>query len=138
MSTDANKAMARAYFKAFRDRDDAWWDRYVAPDFIRHDPGLDFHVRGTAGVRRLGETMHGGLSDIELPIDEVIAEGDRVLVRLRMKGRHTGEFMRRAATGKAVDIAVMDYFRVADGRLAEHWAQMDNLTMLKQIGAVEA
>ena len=82
--------------------------------------------------------LHGGLSDIEMPIDEVIAEGDRVLARLRFQGRHTGEFQGIPATGKAVDIVVMDYFRIADGRLAEHWALMDNLTMLKQIGAVGA
>lgn len=138
LSTEANKEVARAYFPAFRDRDEAWWHRHIAPDFVRHDPGLPFAVRGPAGVRRLAEMIHGGLSDLALPIDEAIAEGDRVLLRLRMTGRHTGELMGTPATGRTIDIAVMDYFRVADGRLAEHWALMDNLSLLKQIGAVDA
>lgn len=138
MSTEANKDLVRAYFVAFRDRDEAWWDRFIATDFVRHDPGLDFDVRGPAGIRKLATVLHGGLSNIEMPIDEVIAEGDRVLARLRFRGRHTGEFQGIPATGKGVDIVVMDYFRIADGRLAEHWALMDNLTMLKQIDAVDA
>ena len=137
MSLEDNKVLVRAYFDAFRDRDAAWWQRFIAPDFVRHDPGLDIEVRGPAGVARLGEVLHGGLSDIAMLIDEVIAEGDRVLARLRFQGRHTGEFQGIPATGRAVDIVVMDYFRVADGRLVEHWALMDNLTMLKQIGAAE-
>jgi len=137
MSLDENKRLARAYFDAFRTRDAAWWQRFIAPDFVRHDPGLDFTVRGPAGVARLGEVMHGGLCEIAMPIDEVIAEGDRVLVRLRLTGRHTGEFQGTPATGRAIDIAVMDCFRIADGQLAEHWALMDNLSLLKQIGAVE-
>ncbi len=138
MSTESSKDLVRAYFVAFRDQDQAWWDRFIAPDFVRHDPGLDFEVRGPTGVAKLGKVLHGGLSDIKMPIDEVITEGDRVLARLRFQGRHTGEFQGIPATGKAVDIVVMDYFRIADGRLAEHWALMDNLTMLKQIGAVDA
>ena len=134
---EANKDLVRHYFMAFRDRDAAWWERFIAPDFIRHDPGLNFEVRGPAGVARLGEVLHGAFSDIEMHVAEVIAEGDSVLARLRFTGRHTGDFQGKAATGNTVDIAVMDYFRVSDGRLAEHWALMDNLTLLKQIGAVE-
>lgn len=136
MASEGDKRLVRAYFDAFRDRDEAWWDRFIAPDFVRHDPGLDFEVRGPTGVVKLGEVLHSGLSDIAMPINEVIAEGDRVLARLRFQGRHTGEFQGIPATGRAVDIVVMDYFRIADGRLVEHWALVDNLTMLKQIGAV--
>ncbi|WP_342152044.1 ester cyclase [Methylorubrum sp. SB2] len=138
MSLEINKNLVRAYFDAFRDRDSAWWQRFITPDFVRHDPGLDFEVRGPEGVAKLGEVLHGGLSDITMPIDEVIAEGDRVLARLRFQGRHTGEFQGIPATGRAVDIVVMDYFRIVEGRLAEHWALMDNLSLLKQIGAIDA
>lgn len=133
---EANKELVRHYFTAFRDRDAAWWERFIAPDFERHDPGLDFVVRGPAGVARLGEVLHSAFSDIEMHVAEVIAEGDRVLARLRFTGRHTGEFQGAPATGNTVDVKVMDYFRVAEGRLAEHWALMDNLSMLKQVGAI--
>ncbi|AWN46485.1 ester cyclase [Methylobacterium terrae] len=138
MSIDANKVLARAYFTAFLDRDAAWWQRHVAPGFVRHDPGLNFDVRGPEGVARLGEVLHGGVSEMRLPIEEVVAEGDRVLVRLRFQGRHTGDLMGLPASGRGIDIAVMDLFRIVDGRLVEHWALLDNLGMLKQVGALPA
>ncbi|TGE00823.1 ester cyclase [Methylobacterium nonmethylotrophicum] len=136
MSQDANKDLARAYFTAFLARDEAWWQRHIAPDFVRHDPGLDFTVRGPEGVRRLGEVLHGGFSEMELPIDEVIAEGGKVLVRLRFKGRHTGDLMGLPASHRRVEIGVMDLFHIVDGRLVEHWALLDNLGLLRQVGAV--
>ncbi|MEH3158572.1 MAG: ester cyclase [Sphingomonas taxi] len=66
-----------------------------------------------------------------------MAEGDRVLVHLHQVARHTGDYQGTPATGRLVDIVVMDLFRMADGKLVEHWAQMENLGLLKQIGAVE-
>lgn len=133
--TDADKQLVRDYFPAFRDRDGAWWERYIAPGFVRHDPNLDFEVRGPGGVRKLGEMMHGGLSDVDFDIGDVVGEGDKVLVRLKMRGRHTGPFMGVKPTENWINIDVMDFFRVADGHLVEHWALMDNLSLLQQIGA---
>ncbi|TNC15782.1 ester cyclase [Methylobacterium terricola] len=138
MSIDANKDLARAYFTAFLERDGAWWQRHIAPEFVRHDPGLTFAVRGPEGVARLGEVLHGGVTEMALPIDEVVAEGDRVLVRLRFQGRHTGDLMGLAPSDRSIDIAVMDLFRIVDGRLVEHWALLDNLGLLKQVGALPA
>lgn len=138
MSIDANKDLARAYFTAFLERDEAWWRQYIAPDFVRHDPGLTFEVRGPGGVARLGEVLHGGVTEMTLPIDEVIAEGDKVLVRLRFQGRHTGDLMGLSPSDRSIDIAVMDLFRIVDGRLVEHWALLDNLGLLKQVGALPA
>lgn len=66
-------------------------------------------------MRKLAAILHGGLSDITLPIDELVAEGDRVLARLRFQGWHTGEFQGLPAIGQHVDIVVMDLFQVADG-----------------------
>ena len=71
---------------------------------------------------------------MNLPIDDVIAEGEKVLVRLRVKGTHGGDLMGVAATGKAIDIGVLDLFQFRDGRLIEHWALLDNLGLLRQLG----
>jgi hypothetical protein len=95
-------------------------------------------VRGPEGVGRLGKVPHGGITEVKLPIEAVIAEGDRVLVRLRFQGRHTGDLMGLAASGRSVDVAVMDLFRIVDGRRVEHWALLDNLGLLRQVGALPA
>lgn len=136
MSEDITQ-LARDYMTAFRNRDEAWWDHYIAPEFVRHDPGLDFEVRGPEGMRKLGEFLHRAFSQVELPISDAVMQGDKVLLRLRMQGVHTGDFNGTPASGERIDIDVMDLFRVADGRLVEHWALMDNLGMLKQIGALK-
>jgi predicted ester cyclase len=72
---------------------------------------------------------------MQLPIEDVIAEGEKVLVRLRVKGTHGGALMGLPATGKPIDIGVMDLFQIRDGKLIEHWALLDNLGLLRQIGA---
>jgi steroid delta-isomerase-like uncharacterized protein len=135
-NTDANKQLARDYFAAFLARDEAWWREHIAPEFLRHDPGLPFEVRGPEGVKKLADALHPGIPDMDLPIEDVIAEGEKVLVRLRVKGTHGGDLMGVPATGKPIDIAVLDLFQFQDGKLVEHWALLDNLGLLRQIGVL--
>ena len=73
MSTDANKDLARSYFAAFLARDEAWWQRHIAPDFVRHDPGLDFAVQ-IDGEDRPDILLVPGLDDILLSLTP--ANGD--------------------------------------------------------------
>ncbi len=58
--SEHNKQMARDYFKAFLDRDEAWWQKHIAADFKRNDPGLPFQVIGPAGVKELADILHPG------------------------------------------------------------------------------
>jgi predicted ester cyclase len=133
MSTpEANKQLARDYFKAFLAADEKWWRDHIAPDFRRNDPGLPFEVIGPAGVKQLADALLPGIPDMVLPIEDIIAEGEKVLVRLRVRGTHGGELMGVAATGRKIDIGVLDHIR--DGKLIEHWALLDNLGLLRQLG----
>ena len=132
--TEANKLLARDYFTAFLASDAAWWAEHVAPGFRRHDPGLPFEVVGPAGIKKLAEALLPGIPDLRLPIEDMVAEGDKVLVRLRVRGTHGGELMGIPATGRPIDIAVLDLFMIRDAQLVEHWALLDNLGLLRQIG----
>ena len=73
-----------------------------------------------------------------LPLEDFVAEGEKVLVRLRVTGTHTGAFGDMAATGRKIDIGVLDLFQIRDGVLVEHWALLDNLGMMKHLGAIAA
>ena len=128
------KQLARDYFTAFLAADATWWEQHIAPDFRRNDPGLPFEVVGPAGVKRLAEALLPGIPDMTLPIDDIIAEGEKVLVRLRVRGTHGGELMGIPATGRAIDIGVLDLFQFRGGMLIEHWALLDNLGLLRQLG----
>lgn len=132
---EINKQTCRDYFQAFLARDTAWMARHIAPDFVRHDPGLPFEVRGPQGVAQLHDALLPAFPDMELPLLDFVAEGEKVLVRLKVLGTHTGAFGDMAPTGRRIDVAVLDLFQIRDGVLVEHWAQLDNLGMLRQLGA---
>ena len=132
----ANKQRARDYFKAFATQDRAWLDANVAPTYIRQDTTLPFEVVGPDGVMTLGDVLLGAFSEIELDIQEVIAEKDKVLVHLRFRGVHSGAFGDYAATGKRFDVMVLDFFRMENGMIAEQWPAIDNLGLQQQIGMI--
>ncbi len=136
VSLESNKQLCRDYFTAFLKRDAAWMDRHIAPTFVRHDPGLPFEVRGPQGVLQLHDALLPAFPDMQLPLEDFVAEGEKVLVRLRVQATHTGAFGDMAATGRKIDIGVLDLFQIRDNRLIEHWALLDNLGMLKQLGAI--
>ena len=136
MSLESNKQLCRDYFKAFLAGDTAWMERHIAADFVRHDPGLPFEVRGPAGVKQLHDVLMPAFPDMQLPLQDFVAEGEKVLVRLRVQATHSGPFGDLAATGRTVDIAVLDLFQIRDGVLVEHWALLDNLGMMKQLGVI--
>ena len=132
----ANKQRARDYFKAFATQDRAWLDANVAPTYIRQDTTLPFEVVGPDGVMTLGDVLLGAFSEIELDIQEVIAENDKELVHLRFRGVHSGAFGDYAATGKRFDVMVLDFFRMENGMIAEQWPAIDNLGLQQQIGMI--
>ena len=125
---ESNKQLCRDYFTAFLKRDTAWMKRHIAPTFVRHDPGLPFEVRGPEGVAQLHDALMPAFPDMKLPLQDFVAEGE--------KATHTGAFGEMAATGRKIDIGVLDLFQIRDGVLIEHWALLDNLGMLKQLGAL--
>ena len=138
MSLESNKQLCRDYFTAFLTGDTAWMERHIAATFVRHDPGLPFEVRGPAGVKQLHDVLMPAFPDMRLPLEDFVAEGEKVLVRLRVQGTHTGPFGDMAATGRSIDIGVLDLFQIRDGVLVEHWGLLDNLGMMKQLGAIAA
>ncbi len=95
-------------------------------------------MRGPEGVRHLVAALQAGLSGFHATIEDVIGDGDKVLVRLTTGGIHQGELMGIPPTGKDVTVEVMDLFRVADGKIAEQWVARDDLGMLQQLGVIPA
>ena len=80
--------------------------------------------------------VSGGLTDASMKIEDMIAEDDRVAVRLTGHAVQTGEFMGMPPSGKAYTIGEIHIFRIHDGKVAEHWHQADFLGMMRQLGAM--
>jgi len=133
---EENKQLCRDYFDAFLRRDVEWMERHIAPEFVRHDPGLPFEVRGPEGVAQLHDALLPAFPDMELPLHDLVAEGEKVLVRLTILATHTGPFGELEATGRRIEVPVLDLFQIRDERFVEHWALLDNLGMMRQLGAL--
>jgi hypothetical protein len=73
------------------------------------------------------------LPDLRVTIEEMMAEGDKVAVRRSYKGTHRGEMLGIPATGKQLRVGGISIFRLAQGRIAEHWEQLDRLALMQQL-----
>ena len=137
MSTTANKALFRRFLDEVANQGHmATIDELVAPDFIEHEelpPGVP---SGLEGTRYYFSAWLQGFPDGQVTIEVEIAEGDLVAALTTWRGTHTGEFLGTPPSGRPVEYKVVDIVRVADGRLVEHWAVTDTLTMLQQMGAM--
>ena len=108
----------------------------VTADYVEHDP-LPGQGEGREGALDRFSIIVGALAP-HFTVEDVIAEGDRVMVRWTNAGTHVGEFAGIPATGRTFQIAGIDVYRVEDGRLAEHWHVVDQLSMLGQLGLLPA
>jgi len=139
MSTEQNKALFRRLMEEVFDRGNiSLIDELFAPDFVEHEelpPGI---AAGSEGVKQLSTMFRSAFPDFKATIDDMIAEGDKVVVRGTWSGTHKGEFMGIAPTGKRVSFGVIDIVRIAGGKFVEHWGQMDNMGLMQQLGLIPA
>ncbi len=117
---ERNKALLhQLYEEALNQGNLALIDRLFAPDFIDHStPGQPV---GPAGVKDYFREVREGFPDIRVVLDDVIAEGDRVVVRTSWRGTHLGSYEGVAATGQRVARTLIQIFRVVDGLIVEEW-----------------
>ena len=136
MSAGENKAIARRGYEAINQNNLDALDEVAAPDLTDHDPAPG-QAPGLEGVKQWFSSMHTAFPDFRMNVEDMIAEGDKVVARVRMSGTHQGEFMGIDATGNRVTITGIDILRVnADGKIVEHWGNFDDLGMMQQLGVV--
>ena len=137
MSAEENKALVRRWFEElFNQAKLDLADEIVTPDHVTHDTSTPEHLPGPEGERQLVNLVRGAFPDGRITIEDLVAEGDRVAVRWTFRGTHRGDFMGIAPTGKEVEMGAMDLFRVAGGKIAETWSNVDMMTMMHQLGAI--
>ncbi len=132
--TEANIAtFRRAIDEGWNNGNLAAIDELFAPDFVEHQAGI---APGRDGVKGSIRALRTAFPDLRLEVEDVIADGDRVWLRLRATGTHEGPFMGLPGSGRLIDITVIDIARVVDGRLVEHWGVADRFAVAQQIDLV--
>jgi steroid delta-isomerase-like uncharacterized protein len=138
MSAESNKEIVRAFVTEAQSRHNlAAVDQYLAEDFVDHSvpPGLP---PTREGVKMQFTMFINALPDLEAVIHAQVADADTVVTRKTLRGTHRGELFGVPPTGQPVAIEVIDILRVRDGRITDHWNQVDRLGLLQQLGALPA
>ena len=134
--SEANKAIARGSFEALSSGDgalDRALDMYSA-DVVYHSPEGD--LSGRDAVRGYLSVYFTAFSNINLTVEDVIAEGDKVVTRITTTATHTGDLQGLPPTGKDISLEGISIMRIADGKIAEEWEIFDIMGMMQQIGAI--
>ena len=108
----------------------------LADDFVEHEvlPGFPPDREGVIAFFRM---LTAAFPDLRMNPDDILVDGDKVVARVTATGTHQGDFMGMPATGKAIDVQVIDIIRFGgDGLAAEHWGVFDAMRMMQQLGAI--
>ena len=137
---EANKTLVHRWFEeVWNQGREETIDELFAPNGIGYGLGdTDVTLRCPAEFKPFVRNLRGALPDIHMTIKDLIAEGDKVTVRLDLQGTHKGDQLGVAATGRQVRIAGVVIVRFANGQIVEGWNSWDQLGLLRQIGALQA
>ena len=129
-----NAELVRAGFQAFNSGDADQCLALAAPDLIINLSELPEPQHGREAWRQGFEMMRRAFPDLQAHIEDIFAAQDKVAVRLRIRGTHSGEFLGIPATGRTVEYVSHEFYRIADGLIAEEWICSDMATLLHQLG----
>ena len=134
MMSEENKArVRRMYDEVVGQRKIEVLDELLGDDFVEHEtmPGIP---PGREGVKALIGMFLSAFPDMQFELGDIVADGDVVASRMTMTGTHQGEFMGIPATGRSINVNSMEFLRVANGRVVEHWGVTDQAAMMQQLG----
>ena len=137
MSTEENKALMRRFWEGvFNQKNLEVIDEVCTADMVYHGPtGL---IQGREAFKQFIAMYLNAFPDFHITIEDMVAEGDRVVVRQTTTATHQGELMGIPPTGKHISISGIHITRVVDGKAVEDWGSDDMLGLLQQLGVIPA
>ena len=139
MAAEENKAkLRRIYQECFNQGNLATADELVAPDLRDTSPGIPPGVptTGPDTLKSIVSQLRSAFPDLQITIDEMIAEGDTVVARTTVTGTHRGNFQGIPPTGKRVSWGTIDIVQLRDGQFVSHYGLQDGLGLLQQVGGI--
>ena len=134
---ERHKAVSRRWIEAFNERDDAAEAAVRAPDYVAHAPvSLETAALDSAAWVKFLAGFVDAFPDLRLTVEDSVADGELSAQRIHFEGTNSGSFQGLPPTGRKVSFDGIELNRFVDGRVAEHWFQMDSLTLVQQLGLV--
>ena len=128
-----NAELVRAGFQAFNSGDADQCLALAAPDLIMNLAELPEPRHGRDVWRQCFDIIKHAFPDLQAHIEDIVAAEDKVAVRLRFRGTHRSEFLGIPATGRTIEYVSHEFYRIADGLIAEEWICSDMATLLRQL-----
>ena len=135
MSSESPKSINRRWIQAFNDHDWQGEAAYRSPEYQGHLSGMPVPL-DTNSWAGFMQAFSAAFPDAKITVEDDISEGNIVASRWTLTGTHRGEFQGVPASGRQVQATGVDFSRVVDGKVAEHWAQFDLMALMQQIGAM--
>ena len=137
MSSESNKIVVRRFLEAFNAGNLAGVAAVCAPNVVVHNSGAPDPLN-LEGFRQLAGVFLAAFSGGKHTIEDLIAEGDKVVSRVTYRGTHTGDLMGIPPTYKSVTVSAMIIDQLADGKIVESWRLFDQMAMMQQLGVIPA
>lgn len=112
-------------------------DDYLTEDYVEHTVAVPGGLEGLEAVREYYSDIFNAFPDFEVTIQDLLAEGDKVVQRSLQGGTHEGPFLDIEPTGESAEIPGIVIYRIEDGQIAESWPQADLMGFMQQIGVME-
>ena len=132
-STEANTTLVRESVEAFNAGDMAKLLAVAAPDIVIHYAEMPEPLQGRETWQQGYELVKCAFPDLKIRVDDLVAAGDKVALRLTLSGTHEGEFQGIPATGRTISYVSHEFYRVADGLVAEEWICSDMASLFRQL-----
>ena len=135
MSAEENKDLARRSWESLSERNPDLIEEFYPPDLVWHEPDQD--IRGYEEARQFVSTFFDAFPDINITVEDAIAEGDQAVTRYTIRGTHRGETEEFGPpTGRQMELEGITIHRIEDGKIVEEWSRYDNLSAMQQLGLV--
>lgn len=136
MSRDTNSALAhRVIEEIWNQRRLDLFNELFAPTFFDHNPSAN-SVADLASLKQSARLLLHGFPDLQVTINDLLVDDDRVLLCMTMHGTHTGAFLNIAPTGRRVAVTTYSILRIANDQVVERWSLMDMFELYQQLGVV--
>ena len=136
MSTDDNKALLKKFYAdVFEKGNPDAAVNYIAKDAVDHQ-GMPGQKAGLEGIIEFFKLMHAAYPELKVTVDDMIAEGDKVVATMTMKGVNKGPFMGTPASNKEITMKFIDIVKFKDGKMTEHWGYGNDMEVMAQMGMV--
>ncbi len=126
-------ALAHRFATALERHETDTLHEWIASDYVQHNP---YVPQGIDGVRSFFDAWHDAFADTAVTVEDVVVSGDRLVGRFTYRARHTGTFMGIPASGAEIVMRSIDIWRVVDGKLVEHWDEINTAELFAQLGGM--